>query len=126
MFANTKCLSADVNAAYDPTFADVFEENNVARLNKGVVVTKYTGARGKSGTSDASAETMAFFAGILNEHGVIWQTGELGKIDIGGGGTCRCSRCTRPMRSPQKRTSICAISRSAHLPSDGLPFGMQL
>lgn len=87
MFANTKCLSADVNAAYDPTFADVFEENNVARLNKGVVVTKYTGARGKSGTSDASAETMAFFAGILNEHGVIWQTGELGKIDIGGGGT---------------------------------------
>lgn len=87
VLANTKCLSADVNAAYDPTFPDVFEENNVARLNRGVVVTKYTGSRGKYGTSDASAETMALFTGILNAHGVLWQTGELGKVDIGGGGT---------------------------------------
>ena len=87
VLAKSNCLSADVNAAYDPTFADVFEENNVARLNKGVVVTKYTGARGKSSTSDASAETMAFFTSILDRSGVIWQTGELGKVDIGGGGT---------------------------------------
>lgn len=87
VLASSKCLSADVNAAYDPSFSDVFEENNVARLNKGVVVTKYTGARGKSGTSDASAETMALFADILDSHGVLWQTGELGKVDLGGGGT---------------------------------------
>ena len=83
----SKCLSADVNAAYDPTFPDVFEKNNAAVLNGGVCVTKYTGARGKSGTSDASAEFTGEIRALLDKAGVIWQTGELGKIDIGGGGT---------------------------------------
>lgn len=83
----SKCLSADVNAAYDPTFPDVFEKNNSAVLNGGVCVTKYTGSRGKSGTSDASAEFVGEVRALLDRKGVIWQTGELGKIDIGGGGT---------------------------------------
>ncbi len=84
---NSKCLSADVNAGLDPTFQDVMERRNASRLNYGVVVTKYTGARGKSGTSDASAEYMAYIRRILDDNGIIWQSGELGKVDLGGGGT---------------------------------------
>jgi len=84
---NSKCLSADVNAAHDPTFADVSEKMNMSFINKGVVITKYTGSRGKGGTSDASAEYMGFVSKLLNENGVVWQTGELGKVDAGGGGT---------------------------------------
>ncbi len=85
--ANSKCLSADVNAAYDPNFAEVYEKKNSSFLNHGVVVTKFTGARGKSGTSDASAEYVAFVRRLLDDNGVVWQTGELGKVDEGGGGT---------------------------------------
>lgn len=85
--SNSRCLSADVNAAYDPTFPDVFEKNNACVLNGGVCVTKYTGSRGKSGTSDASAEFVGEVRRLLDSKGVIWQTGELGKVDIGGGGT---------------------------------------
>ena len=84
---NSKCLSADVNAGIDPTFQDVMERKNASFLNYGVVVTKYTGARGKSGTSDASAEYVAEVRAMLDNAGIIWQTGELGKVDIGGGGT---------------------------------------
>lgn len=84
---NSKCLSADVNAGIDPTFQDVMERRNASFLNYGVVVTKYTGARGKSGTSDASAEYVAQIRALLDKEGIIWQTGELGKVDIGGGGT---------------------------------------
>ncbi|MBR7132200.1 MAG: aminopeptidase [Clostridia bacterium] len=84
---NSKCLSADVNAGTDPTFQDVMERRNASFLNYGVVVTKYTGARGKSGTSDASAEYVASVRAMLDNAGIIWQTGELGKVDIGGGGT---------------------------------------
>ena len=87
MLQNSKCLSADVNAAFDPTFPDVLERNNAAYLNRGVVVTKYTGARGKSSTNDAPAEMVAFVTNMLDEAGVLWQTGELGKVDVGGGGT---------------------------------------
>ncbi|MEA4832101.1 MAG: aminopeptidase [Oscillospiraceae bacterium] len=87
MFSNSTCLSADVNACYDPKFADCFEKQNSAMINCGVVVTKYTGSRGKSGTSDASAEFMGKIRNILNSAGVIWQTAELGKVDQGGGGT---------------------------------------
>lgn len=87
VLSNSKCLSADVNAAFDPTFADAFEKNNSCVLNGGVCVTKYTGSRGKSGTSDASAEFVGEVRAILDKKGVIWQTGELGKVDIGGGGT---------------------------------------
>ena len=85
--ANSCCLSGDVNSAYDPTFADVFEEQNSSWLNHGVVLTKYTGARGKSGASDASAETMAKVIEIMDKAKVFWQIGELGKVDEGGGGT---------------------------------------
>ena len=84
---NSKCLSADVNAGLDPTFQDVMERRNASRLNYGVVVTKYTGARGKSGTSDASAEYMAEIRKLLDDNKIIWQSGELGRVDLGGGGT---------------------------------------
>ncbi len=84
---NSKCLSADVNAATDPTFQDVSEKRNASFLNYGVVVTKYTGARGKSSTSDASAEYMAKIRKMLDDANIIWQAGELGKVDAGGGGT---------------------------------------
>ena len=84
---NSKCLSADVNAGTDPTFQDVMERRNASFHNYGVVVTKYTGARGKSGTSDASAEYVAEVRALLDKAGIVWQTGELGKVDIGGGGT---------------------------------------
>lgn len=87
VFANSLCLSADVNAAFDPTFPDVFDANNSSYINKGCVLTKYTGARGKSGASDASAETMAKVIGIMEAAGVYWQSGELGAVDQGGGGT---------------------------------------
>ena len=84
---NSECLSADVNAAYDPTFSSAFESRNSSYVGYGVVVTKYTGARGKSGTSDASAEYTGKIRNLLDSKGVVWQTGELGKVDIGGGGT---------------------------------------
>ena len=83
----SKCLSADVNAAYDPNFADVYEKRNSAMLSCGTCLSKYTGSRGKSGTSDASAEFVAYVRRIFAENGVIWQTAELGKVDAGGGGT---------------------------------------
>lgn len=84
---NTKCLSADVNAAFDPTFPEVTEKMNAAYLNKGVTITKYTGSRGKSGTSDASAEFMAEIRSLLDDNNVTWQCAELGAVDAGGGGT---------------------------------------
>lgn len=87
VLSNSQCLSADVNAAFDPTFPDVYEKNNCAYINKGVCVTKFTGARGKSGTSDASAEFVGRIRNLLDKENVIWQTGELGKVDMGGGGT---------------------------------------
>ena len=87
VISKSLCLSADVNAAEDPTFADVTETRNASKLNYGVVITKYTGARGKSGTSDASAEFVGRIRKMMNDGGVIWQTGELGKVDAGGGGT---------------------------------------
>lgn len=87
VFRHMDCMSADVNAAYDPMFANVFEAANSSYMNEGVVVTKYTGSRGKSGASDASAEYMGKVRKILNDAGVLWQIGELGKVDVGGGGT---------------------------------------
>ncbi|MBQ4312882.1 MAG: aminopeptidase [Clostridia bacterium] len=85
--SNSRCLSADVNAAYDPNFADVYEKRNASIVNGGVVMTKYTGARGKGGTSDASAEYVAHCRRIFDSEDVLWQSGELGKVDAGGGGT---------------------------------------
>ncbi len=86
-FENSFCLSADVTAAYDPNFADVFDKKNAAFLNHGVGLCKYTGARGKSGSSDAGAETVAYVRSLLDGAGVRWQICELGKVDAGGGGT---------------------------------------
>ena len=84
---NSFCLSADVTAAYDPNFGDVYEKKNAAYLNYGIGLCKYTGARGKSGASDASAETVGYVRGIFERANVIWQIAELGKVDAGGGGT---------------------------------------
>ncbi len=85
--AASKCLSADVNAGFDPNFAEVYEKKNSAMLSCGTTMSKYTGSRGKSGTSDASAEYVGYIRRLFNENGVVWQTSELGKVDIGGGGT---------------------------------------
>ena len=85
--SKSMCLSADVSAAFDPNFADVFEKRNSALLSCGACMNKYTGARGKSSTNDASAEFVGYVRKLFNENGVIWQTAELGKIDMGGGGT---------------------------------------
>ncbi len=87
VLTNTQCLSADVNAAFDPTFPDVSEKRNASFINRGVVITKYTGSRGKSGTSDASAEYMGKIRNMLDSDNIVWQSGELGKVDAGGGGT---------------------------------------
>ena len=85
--ANSKCLSADVSAAYDPNFKDAFEKRNTPELSCGVVLIKYTGSRGKGGTNDASAEYIGWLRSVMEKDNVIWQTGELGRIDLGGGGT---------------------------------------
>lgn len=89
------CLSADVTAAFDPNFADVYEKRNSARVNYGMGLCKYTGARGKSGASDASAEVVAYARRVLDEAGVVWQMAELGKVDAGGGGTVACYMAER-------------------------------
>ena len=91
--ANSMCLSADVTAAYDPNYADAFEprnstfDGNMSLINYGVAMNKFTGSRGKSGSNDASAEFIGHLRAIFEKDGVIWQTGELGRVDLGGGGT---------------------------------------
>ena len=89
------CLSADVTAAFDPNFADVYEKRNSAKVNYGMGLCKYTGARGKSGASDASAEVVAYTRRVLDAAGVVWQMAELGKVDAGGGGTVACYMAER-------------------------------
>ncbi len=84
---NSKMLSSDVNAAYDPLFPEVYEKKNTAFFGRGLVFCKYTGSRGKSGSSDANAEYMASLRRIFDENNIAFQTGELGKVDVGGGGT---------------------------------------
>ncbi|MBQ6625697.1 MAG: aminopeptidase [Ruminococcus sp.] len=87
VLSKSKCLSADVNAAFDPTFSSAYEPKNASFLNEGVVISKYTGHGGKYDTSDASAEYMAEIRAMLEKESIKWQIGELGKVDIGGGGT---------------------------------------
>jgi len=87
LLSNSKCLSADVTAAYDPTFPSVMEKNNATYINQGIAIEKYTGARGKSSASDANAEFVAYVRGIFEKAEVAYQFGELGKVDEGGGGT---------------------------------------
>lgn len=86
-YEHSICLSADVCNAFDPNFPEVSEGRNDARIGCGMAIIKYTGARGKSGTSDASAELMAQVRCILDGAGITWQTGQLGRVDQGGGGT---------------------------------------
>ena len=85
--AKSMCLSADVNAGYDPNYPEVCEKLNSAYLSHGAGITKFTGARGKSGSNDANAEFVGYLRKLFDENGVIWQTGEMGKVDVGGGGT---------------------------------------
>ena len=85
--ANSKCLSSDVTANFDPNYADVYEHRNSSLIGCGVCLCKYTGSGGKGGTSDASAEMVGWTRRFLNEAGVVWQICELGKTDVGGGGT---------------------------------------
>ena len=84
---NSKMLSADVNAGYDPLYAEVFEKNNSAYVGKGAAISKYTGARGKSGSNDANAEYLGILRKTFDDAKVEYQTAELGRIDAGGGGT---------------------------------------
>lgn len=85
--ANSKMLSSDVTAGYDPNHPSVLEKNNAAYFGKGVVFNKYTGSRGKSGSNEANAEYVAELRNIMDKNNVTWQTSELGRIDLGGGGT---------------------------------------
>ena len=85
--ANSMCLSADVNAGYDPNFPEVCEKLNSAYLSHGAGITKFTGSRGKGGSNDANAEFVGYLRKLFADNNVIWQTGEMGKVDIGGGGT---------------------------------------
>ena len=85
--SRSKMLSSDVSAAYDPLYASFFEKRNAAYFGKGLVLNKYTGSRGKSGSNDANAEYLAELRGVFDSQGVAFQTAELGKIDVGGGGT---------------------------------------
>lgn len=87
MLASSRALSADVNSGFDPTFPDVMDKRNAARIGGGVCMTRYTGSRGKSGGSEANAEFVGAVRALFNAHNVCWQTGELGKVDQGGGGT---------------------------------------
>ena len=87
MKANSICMSADVTACFDPNFAEVFDGKNVSRINCGICMCKYTGHGGKVATNDASAELVAFIRRIMAKNEVIWQAGDMGKNDLGGGGT---------------------------------------
>lgn len=85
--ANSRMLSSDVSAAYDPLYASAFEKKNAAYFGKGLVFNKFTGSRGKSNSNDANAEYLAWVRNVMDEAGVAWQTAELGRVDLGGGGT---------------------------------------
>ena len=85
--ANSRMLSSDVSAAYDPAFASAFEKKNAAFFGKGMVFNKFTGSRGKSGSNDANAEYRAAIRKIMDDEKITFQTAELGKVDVGGGGT---------------------------------------
>nr|WP_330422357.1 hypothetical protein [Blautia sp. AF34-10] len=85
--ASSRMLSSDVSAAFDPLYAAAFEKKNAAFFGKGIVINKFTGAGGKSGSNDANAEYVGALRAIFDDAKVNWQTAELGKVDVGGGGT---------------------------------------
>ena len=86
-FRASRALSADVNGGLDPDYQDVHDKRNAAKLGYGICITKFTGSRGKSGANDANAEYVGWLRNVFNKNSVVWQTGELGKVDEGGGGT---------------------------------------
>ena len=94
-FEGSFCLSADVSNAFDPLYAETCDKGNNTRLNYGTGIFKYTGSRGKGGSSDAAAEVMGYVRRLFADNDVIWQTGELGKVDQGGGGTVACYMANR-------------------------------
>mgnify|MGYP000182728393 FL=1 len=87
VYCHSKMLSADVDAGLDPIYANVSEKNNSSYLGRGIGINKYTGARGKSGASDANAEFVAEVRNIFENNNICYQIAELGKVDVGGGGT---------------------------------------
>lgn len=123
--SRSSALSADVTAGFDPNYADAFDKRNVARVGAGVAITKYTGSRGKSGASEATAEFVGRVRGLFNNRGISWQTGELGKVDLGGGGTIAyllanygmdvldCGVPLLGMHSPFEVTSVVDVWSSA-------------
>ncbi|MBS6750660.1 MAG: aminopeptidase [Firmicutes bacterium] len=108
-FAHSICVSADVTAAFDPNYASVYEKHNAGYLNWGVSLCKYTGARGKSGASDASAEVVAYVRKVLDEAGVLWHLAELGKVDAGGGGTVAHFMANRNIDTLDAGTPVLAM-----------------
>lgn len=108
-YENSFCLSADVTAAFDPNYASVYEKHNAGYLNWGVSLCKYTGARGKSGASDASAEVVAYVRKVLDEAGVLWHLAELGKVDAGGGGTVAHFMANRNIDTLDAGTPVLAM-----------------
>ena len=108
-FARSFCLSSDVTAAYDPNFAEVYDKGNAAMLNRGVGLCKYTGSRGKSGASDASAELGGKVRRALDQAGVIWQMAEMGKVDEGGGGTVALYMANRNIETLDAGTPVLAM-----------------
>ena len=108
-YENSFCLSADVTAAFDPNYASVYEKHNAGYLNWGISLCKYTGARGKSGASDASAEVVAYVRKVLDEAGVLWHLAELGKVDAGGGGTVAHFMANRNIDTLDAGTPVLAM-----------------
>lgn len=86
-FAKSQCLAVDVSAAFDPNYSEAYDKHCKHQLNHGISLVKYTGPRGKSGASEASCELVAQIRNLLNRNGILWQTGEMGRVDLGGGGT---------------------------------------
>ncbi len=108
-YENSFCLSADVTAAFDPNYASVYEKHNASYLNWGISLCKYTGARGKSGASDASAEVVADVRKVMDEAGVLWHLAELGKVDAGGGGTVAHFMANRNIDTLDAGTPVLAM-----------------
>jgi len=106
---NSFCLSCDVTAAYDPNFPEVFEKRNEAFLNRGIGICKYTGARGKSGASDASAEVVAYVRQLFEREEVKWQISEMGKVDQGGGGTVALTMADRNINTIDAGVPVLAM-----------------
>lgn len=105
-FEHSFCLSADVTACYDPNYAEVYDKRNSSVINRGIGLCKYTGSRGKSGASDASAEVMGYVRRLFHDAGVLWHVAELGKVDVGGGGTVALFMANRNINTVDAGVSV--------------------